>query len=124
MLTRNLSLRETLPPSALAAGYSVMYAAVGAGYAATGSLAGVLLKVAAPSTAILAGVGLTLLLTFGGAMGEGRRARVTGVAEGSAVGLPGETGAQKVAVDLRDPGRAARPEGAPVCGGGDAERCL
>ncbi|MCE0446917.1 hypothetical protein LT493_27285 [Streptomyces tricolor] len=36
MLTRNLSLREVLPPDALAAGYSVMYAAVGAGYAATG----------------------------------------------------------------------------------------
>jgi hypothetical protein len=55
MLTRNLSLREALPPGALAAGYSVMYAAAGAGYAATGSLAGALLKVVAPSTAILAG---------------------------------------------------------------------
>lgn len=55
MLTRNLSLREVLPPSALAAGYSIMYAAAGAGYAATGSLAGALLKVTAPSTAILAG---------------------------------------------------------------------
>ncbi|MEU8524411.1 MFS transporter, partial [Streptomyces sp. NPDC048629] len=64
MLTRNLALREALPPSALAAGYSVMYAAVGAGYAASGSLAGGLLQVVAPSTAILCGVGLTLLLTL------------------------------------------------------------
>jgi hypothetical protein len=93
MLTRNLSLRETLPPSALAAGYSVMYAAAGAGYAATGSLAGGLLKVTAPSTAILAGVGLTLLLTAVGWWGAvrrgGRSAQDTGTAapgpEGTAI---------------------------------------
>ncbi|MFF8276865.1 MFS transporter [Streptomyces lateritius] len=72
MLTRNLALRQILPPSALAAGYSVMYAAVGAGYAASGSLAGGLLAVVAPSTAILFGVGLTLLLTAIGAVGERR----------------------------------------------------
>ena len=65
MLTRNLSLREVLPPGALAAGYSVMYAASGVGYAATGSLAGALLKVAAPSTAILAGVCLTVAMKIG-----------------------------------------------------------
>ncbi|MGW2558272.1 MFS transporter [Streptomyces sp. NPDC001514] len=70
MLTRNLTLREVLPPSALAAGYSVMYAAVGAGYAASGTLAGGLLRFVAPSTAILAGVGLTLLLAVVGAVGE------------------------------------------------------
>ncbi|WP_405856444.1 MFS transporter [Streptomyces sp. NBC_00090] len=75
MLTRNLALRELLPPSALAAGYSVMYAAVGAGYAASGTLAGGLLKVVAPSTAILCGVGLTVLLTVVGAVGERRLAR-------------------------------------------------
>ena len=74
MLTRNLSLCEALPPGALAAGYSVMYAAAGAGYAATGSLAGALLQVVAPSTAILAGVGLTLALTGIGWWGEGRQA--------------------------------------------------
>ncbi|MEV0905737.1 MFS transporter [Streptomyces hokutonensis] len=74
MITRNLSLREVLPPGALAAGYSVMYAAAGAGYAATGSLAGALLKVTVPSTAILAGVGLTGLLTVTGWWGEARRA--------------------------------------------------
>ncbi|MFD7325426.1 hypothetical protein ACFV9D_30780 [Streptomyces sp. NPDC059875] len=75
MLTRNLALRRILPPNALAAGYSVMYAAVGAGYAASGSLAGGLLKVVAPSTAILWGVGLTLLLTAIGAAGDWRRVR-------------------------------------------------
>ncbi|KUM91967.1 hypothetical protein AQI88_34610 [Streptomyces cellostaticus] len=74
MLTRNLSLREALPPEALAAAYSVMYAAVGAGYAATGSLAGALLTWTAPSTAILAGVGLTLTLTGVGWWGEIRKA--------------------------------------------------
>lgn len=63
LVTRNLALRDALPPGALAAGYSVMYAAAGAGYAATGSLAGVLLKVTVPSTAVLAGVALTLALT-------------------------------------------------------------
>jgi len=75
LLTRNLSLREALPPGALAAGYAVMYAAAGAGYAVTGSFAGALLKVAAPSTAVLAGVGLTLALTGVGWWGEVRRAR-------------------------------------------------
>ncbi|MEU6351520.1 MFS transporter [Streptomyces sp. NPDC047072] len=70
LLTRNLALREVLPPRALAAGYSVMYAAAGAGYAATGSLAGTLLNVAAPSTAILAGVALTLVLTAIGWWGD------------------------------------------------------
>ncbi|MER6556594.1 MFS transporter [Streptomyces sp. NPDC001027] len=74
MLTRNLSLRDALPPHALAAGYSVMYAAAGAGYAATGSLAGGLLQTVAPSTAMLAGVGLTLALTAVGWWGEARAA--------------------------------------------------
>lgn len=73
LITRNLSLREAIPPGALAAGYSVMYAAAGAGYAVTGSLAGGLLQVVTPSTAILAGVALTLLLTALGWWGEGRR---------------------------------------------------
>ncbi|GAA0601085.1 MFS transporter [Streptomyces crystallinus] len=73
MLTRNLLLREVLPPSALAAGYSVMYAAVGAGYAVTGTLSGVLLRWVSPSTAILAGVGLTLLLTVLGVLREPAR---------------------------------------------------
>ncbi|MFE1904508.1 MFS transporter [Streptomyces gardneri] len=74
-LTRNLSLRQLLPPSVLAAGYSVMYAAVGAGYAVSGTLAGGLLKVVAPSTAILYGVCLTVLLVAVGAVGERRLLR-------------------------------------------------
>ena len=52
-----------------------MYAAVGAGYAASGTLAGGLLKVVAPSTAILWGVGLTGLLVLVGATGERRLVR-------------------------------------------------
>ncbi|MFD0077809.1 MFS transporter [Streptomyces sp. NPDC127166] len=74
-LTRNLALRQVLPPGALAAGYSVMYAAVGAGYAASGTLAGGLLKVVSPSTAILWGVLLTVLLTAVGGAGERRLTR-------------------------------------------------
>ncbi|MFI1032116.1 MFS transporter [Streptomyces sp. NPDC020951] len=120
MLTRNLSLREALPPNALAAGYSVMYAAAGAGYAATGSLAGALLRVVAPSTAILAGVGLTLALTVLGWWGEARHAGRsvqggdTAVASGPAdrrrarsqpAGVPGPEG----------------PEGSAVGGRGDSE---
>ncbi|MFI8961574.1 MFS transporter [Streptomyces sp. NPDC053493] len=72
MLTRNLALRQVLPPGAIAAGYSVMYAAVGAGYAAGGTLAGALLRAFAPSTAILCGVVLTLTLTAVGVWGEHR----------------------------------------------------
>ncbi|MET8767051.1 MFS transporter [Streptomyces sp. NPDC004658] len=104
MLTRNLSLREVLPPDVLAAGYSVMYAAVGAGYAATGSLAGALLPRTAPSTAILAGVALTLLLTAVGWWGE-RRAGRSAPAADAALPLGGAVGA----------------EGAPVGGGRDPE---
>lgn len=96
MVTRNLSLGEALPPSALAAGYSVMYAVAGAGYAATGSLGGVLLHFVAPSTAILAGVGLTLTLalTAIGALGERRLAtasagRSTPAAETTVVAADG-----------------------------------
>ncbi|UUN27518.1 MFS transporter [Streptomyces sp. FIT100] len=89
MLTRNLALRELLPPGALAAGYSVMYAAVGAGYAASGSLAGGLLRVVAPSTAILAGVCLTLLLAVVGAVGERRvSAGASGGVRAGRVSLP------------------------------------
>jgi MFS family permease len=69
-LTRNLSLREALPPSAHAAGYSVLYAATGVGYAASATLAGVVQNAASPSVAILAGAGLTLLLTAASAAGE------------------------------------------------------
>ncbi|MEU6374451.1 MFS transporter [Streptomyces sp. NPDC046909] len=142
LITRNLSLREAVPPGALAAGYSVMYAAAGAGYAATGSLAGGLLQVVTPSTAILAGVGVTLLLTGVGWWGEGRREGVTGAVEGgggSCAGAEGGGGAapesSRAADDL--PGDASpqgsssgarlpvdadlRSESTPIAGGGDAE---
>jgi hypothetical protein len=118
MLTRNLSLREVLPPSALAAGYSVMYAAVGAGYAATGSLAGALLHFVAPSTAILAGVALTLALTAVGAVGEGRSGRRAAAAPASS------TGAHDTVVGAAPaagPGSVAGPEGAAIGRGGDPE---
>jgi hypothetical protein len=82
LLTRNLSLREALPPSTHAAGYSVLYAATGVGYAASAILAGAVQSAASPSAAILAGVGLTLLLTAASALGElaPRRRKRAGVA--------------------------------------------
>ncbi|MGW0575651.1 MFS transporter [Streptomyces sp. NPDC002920] len=114
MLTRNLALREALPPSALAAGYSVMYAAAGAGYAATGSLAGALLQVVAPSTAVLAGVGLTVALTGVGWWGEARRAAGSAQGADTAVALgPAADGCGVLG-----------PEGTAVRGRGDAERRL
>jgi MFS family permease len=115
MITRNLALRETLPPRALAAGYAVMYAAVSLGYAATGSLAGTLLHFVTPSTAILAGVALTLTLTVVGALGEGVRRPASAPADGHDVALPGSA----VAVD----GGAGSPgtERPPISGGRDAE---
>jgi MFS family permease len=70
LLTRNLSLREALPPSAHAAGYSVMYAATGVGYVASAALAGLVQGAASPAAAMLAGAGLTLLLTVASAIGE------------------------------------------------------
>ncbi|MER7836326.1 MFS transporter [Streptomyces sp. NPDC096040] len=109
MLTRNLSLRDALPPRAQAAGYSLMYAAAGAGYAATGSLAGALLRVVAPSTAVLAGVGVTLALSGIGWWGETRRA-----------GRSARDADTTVALGFAGTG----PEGPAVGGRGDAERCL
>ncbi|MFF4605116.1 MFS transporter [Streptomyces sp. NPDC001339] len=69
-VTRSLGLRQALPQSALAAGYSIMYSVVGVGYAASASLSGAVQAMASPSTAILTGVLLTLLLTAAGALGE------------------------------------------------------
>jgi hypothetical protein len=105
LITRNLPLREALPPGALAAGYSVMYAAAGAGCAAAGSLAGGLLQVVAPSTAILAGVVVALLLTALGWWGEVRR-DASSTAENPGVGA------------------AACAEGASIAGGCDPQRRL
>ena len=124
MLTRNLALREALPPSALAAGYSVMYAAAGAGYAATGSLAGALLRTVVPSTAVLAGVALTLVLTGVGWWGEARHAARsaqgadTAVAPVAPVALDGSRSGGSGA--LGDSGA----EGAAIGRRGDPERRL
>lgn len=74
-VTRAMGLRAVLPQSALAAGYSMMYSVVGAGYAASASLSGAVLSLAPPSTAILCGVLLTLLLTAASAVGELRLVR-------------------------------------------------
>lgn len=120
LLNRNLALREALPPRLLAAGYSVMYAAAGAGYAATGSLAGALLHVTAPSNAILAGVLLTLVLAAVGWWGEARRAGRSARGADSAVdpgiAVPGPAGPAGPAVP-----DAPGPEGAAIRGGGDTE---
>lgn len=128
MLTRNLSLREALPPHALAAGYSVMYAAAGAGYAATGSLAGVLLRAVAPSTAVLAGVALTLVLTAVGWWGEVRTTRRSPQdADRTIAVAPGDlhAAAPDAAAAARASGApAAGPEGAAIRGGGDPESRL
>ena len=105
MLTRNLTLREVLPPSALAAGYSLMYAAVGAGYAVSGSMAGALLSVTTPSTAILAGVALTVVLTLVGTLAEVRPGPVGGggLAAASGGGAAGSVAA-KEAVEVEGGG--------------------
>jgi hypothetical protein len=110
VVTRNLALQESLPASALAAGYSVMYAAASAGYAVTGSAAGALLKVTTPDTAILAGVGLTLVLVAVGAWGEGRLERRIAVDAGGvagAAGVPGVAGVSGGAGALASGGAGA-----------------
>lgn len=142
VITRNLALQRALPPSALAAGYSVMYAAASAGYAVTGSAAGALLEVTTPDRAILAGVGLTLVLVAVGAWGEGRLDRRAVVGPGSAApGRVGPGAGDAASSGAGSPvGGAAVPsggkgaaaggavgsgsEGPAVCGGGDAQRGL
>jgi hypothetical protein len=69
-VTRSLSLRAVLPPSAHAAAYSVLYAAGAVGYATSAVLAGVVQSLAPASVAVLAGVGLTLVLIGVAAVGE------------------------------------------------------
>ncbi len=87
--------------------------AVGAaGYAATGSLAGALLRVTAPSPAVLAGTGVPLALSalgwWGGVRRTGRSTRDADPVAGSGpVAGPSPVG--------------AGPEGAAIGGRGDAE---
>lgn len=72
MVTRNLALREQTPKEALAAGYSIMYAAQGVGYSLTAVVAAVALAAGRPVIAILSAAGLTLLLTMVSALAEFR----------------------------------------------------
>ncbi|MFE6779693.1 MFS transporter [Streptomyces sp. NPDC057702] len=104
-VTRTLSLRAALPASALAAGYSVMYAAVGVGYAISATLSGVVQKAASPSVAILGGVGFALLLTLIAGAGERRTS-----ARRRASAPPDRPG---VAV-VEGPASAGRPEPIPT----------
>lgn len=106
LLARNLLLRETLPADALAAGYSVMYAAVGAGYAAAGSLSGALLSVVEPSVAMLSGVVLTLVLAVLGVLGE--RSTRRGRAEGRGAARGTEVAERPATAPAAQPREAAR----------------
>lgn len=69
-----------------------MYAATGVGYAASATLAGVVQSAASPSAAILAGAGLTLLLTIASASGELDPSDVNGyLPDSHLVSPPGKT---------------------------------
>ncbi|MFD5316061.1 MFS transporter [Streptomyces sp. NPDC127098] len=83
LVTRVLSLRAALPPSAHAAAYSVMYAVVGVGYGGSAALAGAVQSAATPSVTVLAGVGFTLLLVAASALGDLRLARAGQAPPGS-----------------------------------------
>jgi hypothetical protein len=117
-MARNLSLRAALPPSAHAAGYSVMYAATGVGYAASATLAGAVQRAASPSVAILAGAGLTLLLTVASALGElspqrHKRARAGGtscVPNSHLVSPPGKIKAETGPSGITPIRRAGEPD--------------
>ncbi|WJV48040.1 MFS transporter [Streptomyces flavofungini] len=124
MLTRNLTLREVLPPSALAAGYSLMYAAVGAGYAVSGSMAGGLLSVTTPSTAILAGVALTVVLTLVGTLAEVRPGPVgSGPVRGGGLAAASGGGADPVGSEGSGGGEAGPAgEAEPVGGAVESPR--
>jgi hypothetical protein len=63
LVTRSLALREQLPIDLHAPAYSVMYAVQGVGYSLTATTAAAVLSHAAPSSAILGAVAITLALT-------------------------------------------------------------
>lgn len=63
LVTRSLALREQLPTDLHAPAYSVMYAVQGVGYSLTATTAAAVLSHAAPSSAILGAVAITLALT-------------------------------------------------------------
>ncbi|MCK8679163.1 hypothetical protein [Streptomyces lichenis] len=86
---RDLQLRRVLSPSLPAAGYAV-----------SGALAGALLRWVAPSIAILAAVGLGLVLAAVGAVGE-RRLLWTRPLPGPRPDVQRGAGAEGAAVDRR-----------------------
>lgn len=65
LMVRNLSLAKALPPDQQAAGYSVMYAAVGVGYIAAATLVAVALRHISPSSTMIVGVCAVLAATAG-----------------------------------------------------------
>ncbi|WIB77726.1 hypothetical protein DEJ28_01135 [Curtobacterium sp. MCPF17_002] len=63
MITRNLSLRDELPPALHTSGFTFMYSVQGAGYAASAVLASAVLDGAGAPAAIGAGIAVMLVLT-------------------------------------------------------------
>ena len=78
MVTRNLSLRESLPANAHTGGYSLQYAVQGVGYSLSAIFAGLVLDRSTPNVAVLGGVAITVLLVVISTVAE--RAGVTGAA--------------------------------------------
>ncbi|MEV6104042.1 MFS transporter [Streptomyces sp. NPDC051940] len=105
LITRNLRLRETMPASALGAGYSVMYAASGVGYGTSAVLSGVMLSFASPSVAVLVGVVLTLLFAVAAEVGERRPSAAT---DGAPAVLPRRVGRRAVPRQAAAPVRKVR----------------
>lgn len=75
MITRNLSLRDDLPPSLHTGGFTFMYSVQGAGYAVSAVLASVVLDRAGAPAAIGAGLGIMVLLTIASLVAEALRRR-------------------------------------------------
>ncbi len=120
-VARNLSLRDALPQSALAAGYSMLYAAVGLGYATSATLSGVLQNATSPSTAVLGGAGFALLLTLAAWGGERRTAatrRRATRADQSAATVFGAAASGAADAGEAAPGAAGRAVCGPGAGGG------
>ncbi|MFI6217561.1 MFS transporter [Nocardia brasiliensis] len=70
IVARNLALRAQLPAHLHAAAYSVMYAVGGIGYGLAATVSALVLAHTAPSSAILGGVVITLVLTAVSALAE------------------------------------------------------
>lgn len=70
LITRNLALRERLPPHLHTAGYSMMYAVQGVGYGIAASLSAVVLQMGTPQDAAIIGIVAAVTLTLASALGE------------------------------------------------------